>query len=140
MTFEERLEKLAERHQALTESLELLAHRQADAEERMSAAEGRQIAAEERQIAAEELHEREMGDIRREAVTMRSHLRRAFAMGVSEARHERSRRRELDGKIGQLAAAQLITEERLQNLSGKMDAFIDSMRRSGNGNPQNPHP
>ena len=133
MTFEERLEKLAERHQALTESLELLAHRQADAEDR--------------QIAAEERHEREMADIRREAVTMRTDLRRAFAMGVREARHERSRRRELDEKIGQVAAAQLITEERLQALSGKMDAFsgkmdafIDSMRRGGNGNPQNPHP
>ncbi|MGA2594278.1 MAG: hypothetical protein ABSH32_30635 [Bryobacteraceae bacterium] len=126
MTIDERLEKLAERHEALTQSLELLVHRQADAEER--------------QIAAEERHEREMADIRREAVTMRTDLRRAFAMGVREARTERSRRRELDEKIGQVAAAQLITEEKVQALSGKMDAFIDSMRRGGNGNPQNPLP
>jgi hypothetical protein len=97
---------------------------------------------EERQIAAEERHEREMADIRREGDRMRTDMRRAFAIGVREARNERRRRRELDEKInqansaldekiGQLAAAQLITEEKLQ-------AFLESMRRGGNGDPPNP--
>jgi len=129
VNIDERLEKLVERHEALTQSVELM-------EERQLAAEERQIAAEERQIAAEERHEREMADIRREAAAMRTDLRRAFAMGVREARNERRRRRELDEKfdqkITQLAAAQLITEEKLQ-------AFLESMRRGGNGNPPNPH-
>jgi len=62
---------------------------------------------------------------------MRADLRRAFALGVQEARNQRRRSRELDEKITQLAAAQLITEEKLQ-------AFLDSMRRGGNGNLQNP--
>jgi len=115
VTIDERLEKLVERHEALTQSVELM---------------------EERQLAAEERHEREMADIRREGAAMRTDLRRAFAMGVREARNERRRRRELDEKfdqkITQLAAAQLITEEKLQ-------AFLESMRRGGNGNPPNPH-
>jgi hypothetical protein len=115
VTIDERLEKLTERHEALTQSLELLVHRQADAEER--------------QIAAEERHDREMDDIRREERAMRADLRRAFALGVREARGERRRRQELDGKITQLAAAQLVTEEKLQRL-------IDSMGRGGNGNPR----
>jgi uncharacterized protein Yka (UPF0111/DUF47 family) len=121
VTIDERLEKLVERHEALTQSMELM---------------------EERQIAAEERHEREMADIRREGDRMRTDMRRAFAMGVREARNERRRRRELDQKINQanstldekitqLAAAQLITEEKLQ-------AFLESMRRGGNGNPPNP--
>ena len=115
MTIDERLE-------ALTQSLELLAHQQADADERQSAAD-------ERATAAEERHDREMEEIRREGRAMRADLRRAFAMGVREARNARRRSHELDEKITQLAAAQLITEEKLQR-------FIDSMGRGGNGNPR----
>ena len=117
MTLDERLE-------AITQTLELVARQQADAEERIAAAEQRAAAAEER-------HDRDMEDIRREARAMRADLRRAFALGVQEARNQRRRSRELDEKITQLAAAQLITEEKLQ-------AFLDSMRRGGNGNLQNP--
>jgi hypothetical protein len=100
MTIDERLE-------ALAQSLELPAHLQTDAEKR---------------------HDREMEDIRREGRVFRSDLRRAFAMGVREARNERKRRQELDEKIAQLAAAQLITEEKLQPL-------IESLRSGGNGRP-----
>jgi hypothetical protein len=39
----------------------------------------------------------------------------------------------LDAKITQLAAAHLITEEKLQHLSGTVDAFTDSMRGGANG-------
>jgi len=65
---------------------------------------------------------------------MRADLRRAFALGVREARNDRRRRQALDEKITQLAA-QLVTEEKVQGLYRKMDAFIDSMRSGGNGNP-----
>jgi hypothetical protein len=120
-----------ERLEALTQSLELVAHQMADTERCQIAAEERQIAAEERATAAEERHDREMEEIRREGRAMRADLRRAFAMGVREARNARNRRQELeeklDQKITQLAAAQLVTEEKLQR-------FIDSMDRGGNGN------
>jgi hypothetical protein len=96
-----------ERLEALTQSLELLAHMQADGEAR---------------------HSREMEEIRREGRAMRVDMRRAFSMGVREARNARSRRQELDEKITQLSAAQLITEEKLQR-------FIDSMGHR-NGNPR----
>jgi type II secretory pathway component PulJ len=121
MTLDERLE-------ALTLSLELVVLRQSDGEERQAAAEERHTAAMERQAAALAQHEREMADIRREGAAMRADLRRAFSMGVREARHERSLRRALDEKITQLAAAQLVTEETLKQ-------FIASMRRGENGNP-----
>jgi hypothetical protein len=56
-------------------------------------------------------------------------LRRAVRLGIKEARQERARRRELasevDAAITKLAAAQLITEERMQ-------AYFASLK-SGNG-------
>lgn len=111
MTIDERLE-------ALTQSLELLVHFQADSEAR--------------QAAAAERHDRDMEDMRRADAAIRASLRRAVAAGVREARNARRRRQELeeklDEKITQLAAAQLVTEEKLQQ-------FINSMRRGGNGNP-----
>lgn len=74
-------------------------------------------------VAAEERHDREMGDIRAE-------LRRAIRLGIEESRAERRRRREagerLDSAISNLAAAQVVTEERLRR-------FIDSLRKGGNG-------
>ena len=71
-------------------------------------------------IQNEERHDREISAIR-------AQLRRAIRVGVQEARAERARRRELDerlslaaaaadGKLTQLAAAQLVTEEKLQRL------------------------
>jgi hypothetical protein len=104
-----------ERLEALTQSLELLAHLQADSEGLAN--------------AAEERPGRELEDIRREGRAMRADMRRAFAMGVREARNARRRRSELDEKITQLAAAQLVTEEKLQQ-------FINSIGRGGNGNPK----
>ncbi|MGO9971093.1 MAG: hypothetical protein ACLPY2_27855 [Bryobacteraceae bacterium] len=122
MTIDERLEMLAERHQALTETVQVLA-------------------------GGEARHEREMAEIRRIATTTRAVLLRAVRLGVREARNERRRRQELDArfelKMDQLASVQLITEEKmqslevsLQGLSTQMDRFIDSMRRGGNGNSQ----
>jgi len=122
MTIDERLEMLAERHQTLTETVQVLA-------------------------GGEARHEREMAEIRRIATTTRAVLLRAVRLGVREARNERRRRQELDArfelKMDQLASVQLITEEMmqslevsLQGLSTQMDRFIDSMRRGGNGNSQ----
>lgn len=57
-------------------------------------------------------------------------LRQAVRLSVQEARAERRRRKqaiaEIDEKITQLACAQLLTEQTLK-------AFIDSLRRGGNG-------
>ncbi len=81
-------------------------------------------------LAGEERHDREMAEIREEIRKGREELRRAIRLGIEEARAERRRRREgddrLDSAISKLAAAQLVTEEKLQR-------FIDSMRRGGNG-------
>jgi len=52
-------------------------------------------------------------------------LDRAVRFCVREARSERIRRRELDEKITQLAAAQLVTEEKLQGL-------IEALKGGGN--------
>jgi DNA repair ATPase RecN len=53
-------------------------------------------------------------------------LDRAVRLSVREARSERAKRRELDEKVTQLAAAQVITEEKLQGL-------IEALKRGGNG-------
>jgi hypothetical protein len=63
------------------------------------------------------------------AAALKAELRNAIWLGIKEARVERRRRNELaskvDDQITRLAAAQLITEERLQ-------AFL-SASTSGNG-------
>jgi hypothetical protein len=53
-------------------------------------------------------------------------FRQAVRLSVRKARSERRKRRELDDKITQLAAAQLVTEEKLQLL-------IEERRQGGTG-------
>ena len=53
-------------------------------------------------------------------------LSRAIKAGIREARAERRKRRELDEKMTQLAAAHLLTEEALRG-------FIQSLERGTNG-------
>jgi hypothetical protein len=57
-------------------------------------------------------------------------LRQAIRLSVRESRNERIRRKralaEIDDKITELAAAQLVTEEKLQRL-------IEERRQGGNG-------
>ena len=64
-------------------------------------------------------------------------LDRAVRLSVREARAKRARRTkansEFDEKITQLAAAQLVTEDELRSLKASVQAFIDSLRRGGNG-------
>ena len=74
------------------------------------------------QTQSAQRHDQEMSAIRGE-------FRRAVRLGVHELRAERKRRQELDDKITQLAAAQLLTEQTLQN-------FIKSLGRGTNGGSQ----
>jgi hypothetical protein len=62
----------------------------------------------------------------RDVRLVRLELRRWAALGVKEARSQRKRKREIDLHITRLAAAQLVTEEKLTN-------FISSLGRGGNG-------
>jgi hypothetical protein len=67
-----------------------------------------------------------------------AYMRRAVRLGAREARAERAKRKELDAKweekITQIAAAHLLTEEALRQLSARVDAFLAGFR-SGNGHP-----
>src|SRR5260370_31690471 len=60
-------------------------------------------------------HDREMRQIR-------DNLRRWTVLGVKEARNQRKRVRQIDESITRLAAAPLVTEEKLQQ-------FISSLKR-----------
>jgi uncharacterized protein (DUF3084 family) len=53
-------------------------------------------------------------------------LDRAIRLAVQDARRQRNRNLEFDEKMTQLAAAQVVTEEKLQGL-------IDALRGGGNG-------
>ena len=72
-------------------------------------------------------HDREMAAIRAE-------LNRAVRLSVEETRRERLRRKDLDDKITQLAAAQLLTEEQIKQTQVTLDRFIESLRKPGSGN------
>jgi hypothetical protein len=84
--------------------------------------------------AAREDHDREMKEIRGLVRSVGQVLRRAIRDGIREARNERARRRrvvaEIDDQITKLSAAQLITEEELQQLIER-----DEQRYGANGNP-----
>ena len=85
-----------------------------------------------------------------ETAEIKKTLRRAIRLAVQEARNERVRRQALDARVEaqrgrfeeqmtrfeeqmtKLAAAQLVTEEKLQSLGAKIDRFVDGLR-SGNG-------
>jgi hypothetical protein len=54
-------------------------------------------------------------------------------MAVAEARNERRRRQTLDEYITKLAAAQLVTEEKMQVLEDRLVRFIEASRGGGNG-------
>jgi hypothetical protein len=119
MTIDERIE-------ALTHTLELQAGMQVDAENRQAEADKRhdevdkrQAEAEKRHVEAEKRHDEALARIDRR-------LDRAIRLGVQDARRQRQRNLEFDEKMTQLAAAQVVTEEKLQGL-------IDALRGRGNG-------
>jgi hypothetical protein len=84
----------------------------------------------------EELAERQL-QAEKNIAALNTVLRRAIRLSVEEQRRERERRqqmfREFDDKITKLAAAQLQAEEETRQLKASVQAFIDSMRRGGNG-------
>jgi hypothetical protein len=57
----------------------------------------------------------------------------AFARMAARDEIHSARMEELDEKITQIAAAQLLNDERLAALWSKLDGFIDALRRGGNG-------
>lgn len=81
-------------------------------------------------VASHAQFKREMAEHRaetkRDMGLVRLELRRWAALDVKEARSQRRRQREFDLNITRLAAAQLVTEEKLTN-------FISSIGRGGNG-------
>ena len=102
------------------------AERQADAEKRQDDADKRQADADKRQADADNRHA-EAEKRHDEAIArIDRRLDRAIRLSVLDARRQRNRNLEFDEKMTQLAAAQLVTEEKLQGL-------IDALRRSGNG-------
>jgi uncharacterized membrane protein YheB (UPF0754 family) len=111
MTIDERLDRLTERHEALTQSVELLRSHRSELSERLA----RQAEKSDRENAA-----------------LNQTLRRAIRMAVTEARNER-RRQTLDEYITKLAAVQLITGEKMQVLEDRLVRFIDASRGAGNG-------
>src|SRR5438046_2677334 len=77
----------------------------------------------------------------REMSVIQCQLRRAIALSVCEARAERAKRRELDEKISQIAAAQQAADEKITQLAAaqlvteeKLQRFLNS--RGGNGKPR----
>jgi hypothetical protein len=88
----------------------------------------------EREMAeSRQKHNRDMAEIReaqKQLVTdVGQMFRRAIKLAVQEARAERRKRRELDEKITQLAAAQLLAEEQTKDLKTTLKAFIESLHR-----------
>jgi hypothetical protein len=57
----------------------------------------------------------------------------AFARMAAQDEIHSAKMIEFDEKMTQVAAAQLLTEERLATLWIKLDSFIDALRRGGNG-------
>ena len=61
-------------------------------------------------------------------------LRRAIRLGVQDGLRQRKRNAEFEEKMTQLAAAQVITEEKLGRLEDQISAFVDGLQKGGNGN------
>jgi len=93
--------------------------RNEEAHARNEKAHARYEKAHARHEVAHARHDRDMRQIR-------DNLRRWTALGVEEARNQRKRIREIDESITRLAAAQLVTEEKLQQ-------FISSLKGGPNG-------
>jgi len=113
MNIDERLEALLGRHEALTQSVELMLLQQREDATRLAR------------------HEDEM-------TALRHDFNRAFDFAVRESRNERQKRREglaeLDTKITQLASAQLVTEGKLQSLASNIDKLVEGLlHKGGNG-------
>jgi len=112
----DRIEKMIEQSER--------ASKEAHARHERAIAEHRRAMAEHRRAVAE--HDREIAENRRAWRGVNELVRRFIKLGVKEARDHRRKMREADEKITQLAAAQIVTEEKLQ-------LYLSSLGRSGNG-------
>ena len=159
MTIDERLEKLAERHEALTQSVELMTAENRDRDQRWAEEDQRWkerhealtqsvklMAAENRDRDQRWAEEDQRWKERHEALTQsvellavehaktENTLRRAIRLGVREARHERKRRQEVDKRQQELAKRQQdlsdYADKRHQELEALLKAFLE---RGGNG-------
>src|SRR5207245_8165534 len=106
------------RRQNVDNGIAMLDHEQwLQRHERMIAEHDERMAEYERRMEeSAERHDREMLEFRQGMAEIRRELGRAVRLSVEESRRERGRRRELDEKITQLAAAQLLTEEKFSQL------------------------
>jgi hypothetical protein len=64
--------------------------------------------------------DRKIAKSRAESDRFRDDLRRWAALGVKEARKQRKNHREIEMYLTRLAAAQLVTEEKLEGLIGSL--------------------
>jgi membrane protein involved in colicin uptake len=119
-----------ERWQKIENGMQFLLEQQARADARREADAAKHEADAAKHEAAAAKHEADAAKHRAEMDEIRGILRRAIRLSVQEARNERRKRREGDESLRQtmdeLAAAQKATEQSLR-------AFIDSLRRGGNG-------
>ena len=134
MTFEEKLELLATMHveadRRAEEWREDMKKWRAESDRLRAESDRRRAEYDSWRVEHEKKQAVETEELRRQQAKTEATLRRAIRLAVQEARNERKRRQsftsEFDQKMTQLAAAQLITEEKLQQ-------FIDSLKRGGNG-------
>ena len=134
MTIDERLDRLVDRHEALAGSVELLVGsvRELTAAQAVTDERFRELA------TAQAATDERMRELTTAQAATDQRLTKAIEFSVKEARRERERRREaiagadkrhetamaqLDRKLEQLAAAQILTEQLLQRF----------LARGGNG-------
>jgi len=135
----------------IEKAIEFILNQQAQAEARAQAEKIRAAEAQARTEAAQARTEAALAKLAEAQAATQGELRRAIRLTVQEFRAERRRREglrsEFDEKITQLAAAQLITEEKVKHMSEGLDelrttvqqtsktleAFIESLRRGSNG-------
>jgi predicted nucleic acid-binding Zn-ribbon protein len=68
----------------------------------------------------------------RHETRLKEHQEWLEANELADSKH-REKMVELDGYLTRLAAAQLLTEEKLREVSAKLASFIDSLNKGGNG-------
>jgi chromosome segregation ATPase len=125
MTVDQRLERLTERHEALTQSVELMAAENKQRDKRMGQImEGIARLNDTQTVTAAQTSRHED--------RVKEHQQWLEDNKLAYTRH-REAMAEFDQKMTQLSAAQLLNEEKWRELQAKLDGFIDGLRRGGNG-------
>ena len=130
MTLDDRLERLTERHEALTQSVELMSAENKQRDKRMGEImEGIARLNDAQTVTAAQTSRHED--------RVKEHQQWLEDNELAYARH-REAMTEFDQKMTQLSSAQLLNEEKWRELQAKLDAFIDGLRRGGNGHNLQP--